>query len=65
MKTKIPLRKSRYKTENKKDFFTSVKSPKKRQYKNNLLRDLYAMTQVWELLKSGTIRWFGEVGRQY
>ena len=32
---------------------------------NTFKRDLLAMQQVWEMLKDGTIRWLGEVGRQY
>ncbi len=33
--------------------------------KNTFERDLLAMKQVWEMLKEGTVRWCGEVGRQY
>ena len=46
-------------------------NPSKRQgrnYKqahNTFEQDLVAMKQVWKILKTGTIRWFGEVGRQY
>ena len=37
----------------------------KTDFKNDFQRDLCAMQEVWRLLKQGTIRWFGEVGRQY
>ena len=33
--------------------------------KDALARDLLAMKEVWEMLKEGTVKWFGEVGRQY
>ena len=39
-----------------------------RNYKqaiNTFEQDLISMKQVWEILKTGAIRWFGEVGRQY
>jgi hypothetical protein len=29
-----------------------------------LQRDLRAMARVWEMLRTGTIRWIGEIGRQ-
>tara|TARA_B100000029_G_scaffold471120_1_gene510525 strand:+ start:1385 stop:1570 length:186 start_codon:yes stop_codon:yes gene_type:complete len=38
---------------------------KKQRFNNTFERDLFAMRQVWKMLKTGTIRWFGEVGRQY
>ncbi len=28
-------------------------------------KDLLAMQEVWKMLKTGVIRWFGEVGRRY
>ena len=31
----------------------------------NLERDLSAMRKVLEMLKKGTIRWIGEIGRKY
>ncbi len=39
----------------------NLKSPTK----NKILRDFRAMQQVWLMLKTGTIRWCGEVGRRY
>ncbi len=36
-----------------------------KRFKSSLDRDFLAMKQVWEMLKTGTIRWFGEIGRQY
>tara|TARA_B100000029_G_scaffold474301_1_gene516472 strand:- start:652 stop:855 length:204 start_codon:yes stop_codon:yes gene_type:complete len=38
---------------------------RKSRFKNIFERDLSAMKQVWQMLKEGTVRWFGEVGRQY
>ena len=35
------------------------------QFKSLLHRDLAAMNQVWTMLKQGTIRALGEIGRQY
>ena len=35
------------------------------QFKSLFHRDLAAMNQVWAMLKQGTIRAFGEIGRQY
>ena len=35
------------------------------QFKSLLHRDLAAMNQVWAMIKQGTIRAFGEIGRQY
>ena len=34
-------------------------------FNNELDRDIAAMKKVWEMLLEGSIRWFGEVGRQY
>ena len=28
-------------------------------------RDLIAMTVVWRMLKKGSVKWIGEIGRQY
>ena len=36
-----------------------------KQFKSLFHRDLAAMNQVWTMLKQGTIRAFGEIGRQY
>ncbi len=36
-----------------------------RKFRNVIERDLYAMRQVLKIMKEGTIRWIGEVGRQY
>ena len=36
-----------------------------KRFQSTFQRDLFAMQQVWEMLKKGAIRWFGEVGRQY
>ena len=34
-------------------------------FNNGLDRDIAAMKKVWEMLLEGSMRWFGEVGRQY
>ncbi len=34
-------------------------------FNNGLERDIAAMKKVWGMLLEGSIRWFGEVGRQY
>ncbi len=34
-------------------------------FNNGLVRDIAAMRKVWEMLRKGSVRWFGEVGRQY
>ena len=34
-------------------------------FNNELDRDIAAMKKVWKMLLEGSIRWFGEVGRQY
>ena len=36
-----------------------------KQFKSLFHRDLSAMNQVWTMLKQGTIRALGEIGRQY
>ena len=36
-----------------------------KQFKSLFHRDLAAMNQVWAMIKQGTIRAFGEIGRQY
>ena len=36
-----------------------------KQFKSLFQRDLAAMNKVWAMLKEGTIRALGEVGRQY
>ncbi len=36
-----------------------------KQFKSPFNRDLTAMKQVWAMLKQGTIRAIGEIGRQY
>ena len=38
---------------------------KSKQFKSLFHRDLAAMKQVWAMLRQGTIRAFGEIGRQY
>ena len=38
---------------------------KSKQFKSLFHRDLVAMKQVWAMLRQGTIRAFGEIGRQY
>ena len=37
----------------------------KQRFKSMLNRDLAAMNKVWIMLKQGTIRALGEIGRQY
>jgi len=34
-------------------------------FNNELDRDIAAMKKVWEMLREGSVRWLGEVGRQY
>ncbi len=34
-------------------------------FNNGLYRDIAAMKKVWKMLLEGSVRWFGEVGRQY
>ena len=34
-------------------------------FNNGLDRDIAAMKKVWGMLREGTVRWLGEVGRQY
>ena len=34
-------------------------------FNNGLDRDIAAMRRVWEMLGEGSVRWLGEVGRQY
>ena len=36
-----------------------------KQFRSIFNRDLAAMNQVWRMLKQGTIRALGEIGRQY
>ncbi len=62
---------------NRLDRSKSVKRLKARQSKqindlrrpNNfnkeLERDITAMKKVWKMLREGSVRWLGEVGRQY
>ena len=38
---------------------------KKKHFNSILERDIFAMKQVLQILKQGTIRWIGEIGRQY
>ena len=37
----------------------------RKRFNSTLHRDLFAMKEVWEMLKSGAIRSLGEIGRQY
>ena len=37
----------------------------RRRFKSTFHRDLFAMREVWKMLKSGAIRSLGEIGRQY
>ena len=34
-------------------------------FNNELDRDIAAMKKVWKMLCEGSVRWLGEVGRQY
>ena len=34
-------------------------------FNNGLDRDIAAMRKVWKMLREGSVRWLGEVGRQY
>ncbi len=34
-------------------------------FNNGLGRDIAAMKKVWAMLREGSVRWLGEVGRQY
>ncbi len=38
---------------------------KRVEAKSPFEKDLLAMQEVWQMLKTGAIRWFGEVGRRY
>ncbi len=42
-----------------------IKRKRNKHFQNGLERDLFAMKQVWKMLQQGTVRWFGEIGRQY
>ena len=35
------------------------------KFHNGLDRDIAAMKKIWKMLLEGSIRWRGEVGRQY
>ena len=37
----------------------------RKRFKSTFHRDLFAMKEVWEMLKRGAIRSLGEIGRQY
>ncbi len=39
--------------------------PMNHKSKNTLDRDLTAMNKVISMLREGTIRWIGEIGRRY
>tara|TARA_Y100001968_G_C19021776_1_gene555477 strand:- start:357 stop:542 length:186 start_codon:yes stop_codon:yes gene_type:complete len=41
------------------------KMRRKGRFNSSFERDLFAMAEVWRLLKEGTIRAIGEIGRQY
>ena len=34
-------------------------------FNHGLDRDIAAMRKVWKMLREGSVRWLGEVGRQY
>jgi len=34
-------------------------------FNNGLDRDIFAMKKVLKMLRQGSVRWLGEVGRQY
>ena len=34
-------------------------------FNNGLDRDIAAMKKVWKMLREGSVRWLGEIGRQY
>ena len=38
---------------------------RRKKFKSTFHRDLFAMREVWKMLKSGAIRSLGEIGRQY
>ena len=46
-------------------FYTKKNMTGHKRFHSNFERDLIAMRKVWDMLKEGSIRWFGEVGRQY
>ncbi len=46
-------------------FQTKLVLKKKKRFSNDLERDLFAMNQVWRMLKEGAVRWVGEIARQY
>ncbi len=45
--------------------FVNHQPTRKQRFHNEFERDLFAMRQVLNIMQKGTIRWFGEVGRQY
>ena len=42
-----------------------IQHKRNKHFQNSLERDLLAMKHVWKMLQQGTVRWFGEIGRQY
>ena len=38
---------------------------RRKRFKSTFHRDLFAMREVWKMLKNGAIRSLGEIGRQY
>ncbi len=54
-----------YLDQTKDGFSPSKKTYPKRRFEKEISRDIFAMKQVWKLLRQGTMRWFGEIGRQY
>ncbi len=47
------------------DLREKIQSPIARKPKTLLQKDFLAMQKVWRMLQEGTIKWIGEIGRQY
>ncbi|ABM79714.1 MAG: hypothetical protein EVA79_06700 [Prochlorococcus sp. MED-G132] len=60
----------RYRTQSQTLLRTSGRQARKnsnrsKPFNSDFERDLAAMNRVWRMLRQGTIRWLGEIGRQY
>ena len=54
-----------YRSNKRKEGFRKQDVRSSGEFKTLFNRDLSAMNQVWRMIKEGTIRAFGEIGRQY
>ncbi|CAX32441.1 Conserved hypothetical protein [Prochlorococcus marinus str. MIT 9313] len=60
----------RYRTQSQTRLRTSGRqgrqgATRSKRFNSDFERDLAAMNRVWKMLRQGTIRWLGEIGRQY